>query len=133
MAEPQEPKAGKLREGDQANHRAGFRHLAYLVTHLKEAWDENEEGMLKLQQAAAQENVDNYKEAFDKDYFDFEAVHQQAETFLESFHEPEAEEEPDYQALAPTKERERADCIRDLKDELADAEGDLEKAPTSVL
>ena len=40
---------------------------------------------------------------------------------------------PDYQALASNNERERADCIRDLEDELADAEGDLEKAPTSAL
>ena len=44
---------------------------------------------------------------------------------MERFHEPEAEEEPNYQAIAATNERERVNCIRDLKDELADAEGDL--------
>ena len=52
---------------------------------------------------------------------------------MERFHEPKAEEEPDYQALAAENDPERADCLRDLEDELADAEGYLEKAPTSAL
>ena len=89
--------------------------------------------MLKLQEIASQDNVDAYKQAFNRDHFDFEIVRQQAETFMERFNEPEAEEEPDYQALAAAMERERADCIKDLEDKLADAKGDVEKTPTSAL
>ena len=79
------------------------------------------------------ENSKSYREAFDNAHNDSEVVRQLAETFMERFHEPEADEEPDYQALAAANKRERADCIRDLEDELANAEGDLEKAPTSAL
>ena len=39
--------------------------LTRQVTHLKEAWDEYEEAMLKLQEVASQENVDAYKQHFD--------------------------------------------------------------------
>ena len=88
--------------------------LTRQVTHLKEAWDEYKEAMLKLQEVASQDNVEAYKQAFDRDHFDFKIVRQQAETFMERFNEPEAEEEPD-------------------KDELADADADVEKTPTSAL
>ena len=52
---------------------------------------------------------------------------------MERFNEPETKEEPDYQALAAAMERERADCIKDLEDKLGDAQGDVEKTPTSAL
>ena len=107
--------------------------LTSQVTHLKEAWDEYEEAMLKLQEVASQENQDAYKRAFEKVHFDFKMVRQQAETFMERFNKPEAEEEPDYQVLAAAMEREGADCIKDLEDKLADAEGDVEKTATSAL
>ena len=81
----------------------------------------------------SQEHQDSYKRAFDKAHYDFEIVRQQAETFLERFHEPEAEEEPDYPALAASMERELADTLKDMEEELADAEADVEKAPTDAL
>ena len=107
--------------------------LTRQVTHLREAWDEYEEAMLKLNKVGSPENQDAYKRALDKVHFNFEMVRQQAETFLERFNEPEAEEEPDYQALVASMEQELADIIKDLEDELVDAEGDVEKAPTSAL
>ena len=107
--------------------------LTRQVTHLGEAWDEYEEARLRLMELMSQEGSNAYKRAFNKAHYGFEMVRQQAETFLEKFHEPEVEEEPDYPALAASMERELGDTIKDLKDELADAEGDLEKAPTSAL
>ena len=107
--------------------------LTRQVTHLREAWDEYEKATLRLMKVRSRENNDAYKKAFDKAHYNFKMVRQQAETFLERFHEPEAEEEPDYPALAASMERELADIIKDLEDELADAEGDVEKTPTSAL
>ena len=107
--------------------------LTRQVTHLREARDEYEEATLRLMEVRSLENNDTYKKAFDKAHYDFEMVRQQAETFLERFHEPEAKKEPDYPALDASMERELADTVKDLEDELADAEGDVEKAPTSAL
>ena len=107
--------------------------LTRQVTHLGEAWEEYEEATLKLLEVRSPQNSNAYKQAFDKAHHDFEIVRQHAETFMERFNVPEAEEEPDYQALAAAMERECANCIRDLEDELADAEGDVEKTPTSTL
>ena len=107
--------------------------LTRQVTHLREAWDEYEEATLRLMEVRSPENNDTYKKAFDKAHYDFEMVRQQAETFLESFHEPEATEEPDYLALEASMEREFVDTVQDMEEELTDAEGDVEKAPMSDL
>ena len=56
--------------------------LTRQVTHLKEAWDEYEEAMLKLQEVASQDNVDVYQQSFDRAHHDYEIVRQQAETFV---------------------------------------------------
>ena len=73
------------------------------------------------------------KRAFDKAHYDFEIVRQQAETFLERFHEPEVEEEPNYLSLAASMERELADTLKDMEEKLTDAKADVEKAPTDAL
>ena len=107
--------------------------LTRQVTHLREAWDEYEEATRRLMEVSSPEHNDAYKKAFDKAHYDFEIVRQQAETFLERFHEPVVEEEPDYPALAASLERELAATVKDLEDELANAEEDVEKTPTDAL
>ena len=68
--------------------------------HLKTAWDEYEEGMFRLQESAAQDNLTTYEKDFETEHEAFHATNQQAEEFLECFHQPEEEVEPDYAALA---------------------------------
>ena len=107
--------------------------LTRQVTHVKEAWEEYEEAMLRLQESAAEGNLVAYKQDFERDHSEYDVICQRAEEFLERFNQPEEEEEPDYKSVAATNARERAALIQDLEDELVDAEADLEKAPTAAL
>ena len=107
--------------------------LTRQVTHLREAWNEYEEATLKLVEVVSQEHQDSYRRAFDRAHHDFEIVCEHAETFLERFHEPDVEEEPNYPALAASMERELVDTVQDMEEELTDAEGDVEKSPMSAL
>ena len=89
--------------------------------------------MLKLREIGAKENQDTYKRAFDKAAVNFQAVCQEAETFLESFSVPKVEEEPDYPAIAASMERELLDVFKYIDDQLKDAEGDKEKTLKDAL
>ena len=83
--------------------------LTRQVTHLKEAWDEYEKAMLRLQESAAEGNLATYKQDFERDHSKYNAICQRAEEFMERFNQPEDEEEPDYEALAATNAEVRAD------------------------
>ena len=107
--------------------------LTRQVTHLKAAWEEYEEAMLRLQESAAPENLATYQQDFERDHSEFDIICQRAEEFMERFNQPEEEEEPDYAALAATNAEVRADCIQDLHDKLVDAEASLEKPPSTPL
>ena len=54
--------------------------LTMQVTHLKEAWNEYEEAMVKLQEVASHDNVEVYQQFFDRSHYDYEIARQQAET-----------------------------------------------------
>ena len=56
--------------------------------------------MLKLQECAAPENLAAYVKDFETEHKESVATHQRAEEFLERFHAPVAEEQPDYPSLA---------------------------------
>ena len=57
--------------------------LTRQVTHLKAAWGEYEEAMLRLQESAAPENMASYKENFEKDFSEFNTTIQRAKEFLD--------------------------------------------------
>ena len=119
---------------DQASNTSPTEKLlTRQVTHLREAWEEYEEAMLRLQESAAEGNLFTHEQRFEKDHSEYDAICQLVEEFLERFNQPEEEEEPDYAALAATNAEVRADCIQDLQDELVDAEASLEKAPSTPL
>ena len=101
--------------------------------HLKTAWDEYEEGMLRLQESAAQENLTKYEKDFETEHEAFHNTNQQAEEFLERFHLPPEVVEPIFAALAAANADVRDELSQDLIDVLDDAEGSLEKAPSSPL
>ena len=107
--------------------------LSRQVTHLKAAWKEYEEGMLKLQEVAADENMASYQELFEKDYTEFNTTCQRAEEFLDRYNVPEEEEAPDYAALAAANAQVRADHEQDMEDVLVDAEASLESPPSATL
>ena len=57
--------------------------LTRQVKHLKTAWDEFEENMLKLQECAASENLAAYVKDFETEHKEFTATNQRAEELLE--------------------------------------------------
>ena len=107
--------------------------LTRQVTHIREVWEEYEEGTLKLVEVGSQKHQDSYRRAFDRAHYNFKIVRQQAETFLERFHEPKVKEEPEYPALAASMERELTATVKNLEEELTDTEEDVEKTPTDTL
>ena len=100
---------------------------------LKTAWDEYEEGMLRLQESAAEENLATYERDFKTEHEAFIAIIQKAEEFLERFQLPPEVVEPDYAALTAANANVREDLTQDMIDVLDDAEGSLEKAPSPPL
>ena len=109
------------------------RLLTRQYKHLKDAWDNYEEGMFRLQESAAPENLETYEKAFEAQHEAFVATSQEAEEFLQRFHLPAEEVEPDLDALAAANAEVREDTTQDLIDVLVDAEGSLEKTPSPPL
>ena len=101
------------------------RLLTRQYKHLKDAWDDYEEGMFRLQESAAPENLETYEKAFEAQHEAFVATSQEAEEFLQRFHLPAEEVEPDLDALAAANAEVREDTTQDLIDVLVDAEGSL--------
>ena len=101
--------------------------------HLKDAWDVYEEGMLRLQESAAPDNLETYTTAFETQHVAFVATNQEAEEFLARFHPPPEVVAPDYEALTAANAEHREDITQDLTDILGDAEGSLERAPSPPL
>ena len=102
------------------------RLLERQTKHLKDAWEAYEEGMFKLQECAAAENLETYTTAFETQHGEFVATIEQAEEFLIRFHPPPEVVEPDPVALAAANAEHREDITQDLLDTLGDAEGSLD-------
>ena len=94
------------------------RLLTRQLKHIKTAWDEYEEGMLRPQESAAQDNLTTYEKDFETEHEAFQATNQKADEFLERFHQPEEEVEPDYAALTAANANAMEDHTQDLIDVL---------------
>ena len=109
------------------------RLLTRQAKHLSDAWNDYEEGMLRLQESAAPDNLEAYEKAFETQHELFVATNQEAEEFLQCFNLPPEEVEPDLVALAAANAEVREDTTEDLLDVLTDAEGALDKPPSPPL
>ena len=65
------------------------RLLTRQYKHLSDAWNDYEEGMLRLQESAAPENLETYEKVFETQHEAFVATSQEAEEFLQRFHLPQ--------------------------------------------
>ena len=102
------------------------RLLERQVKHLKDAWEAYEEGMAKLQECAAANNLVTYTAAFEAQHLEFTATNEQVQEFLVRFNPPPEVVVPDPVALTVANAEHREDITQDLVDILDDAEGSLE-------
>ena len=109
------------------------RLLERQVKHLKDTWEAYEEGMCKLQECAAAENLVTYTAAFEAQHVEFVATNEQVQEFLVRFNPPPEVVVPDPVALTVANAQHREDITQDLVDILDDAEDSLERAPSPPL
>ena len=109
------------------------RLLTRQYKHLSDAWNDYEEGMLRLQESAAPENFEAYEKAFETQHETFVTISQKAKEFLQRFNLPPEEVEPNLVALAAANAEVREDTTEDLLDVLTEAEGALDKPPSPPL